>query len=405
MLKAAFWVSALFTLATGNLMAAEGPSIPLNPDDVSIDTWQQVREDLKDRTPGLVDVQRYPGHYTWLGIPTFFRLPIALTPADLEAGQVDVAIMGAESASDPRARSWGPAEMRNPRNMQVMGWGSFLTGSMHTLLNPFETMTVVDYGDAPNEPFSLERTLAAVRTYVSDIAGVKLKNGYNTIPFIVGGAHALEYPNVAGLTDVYGKGNVGVVHFDAHADTSSFGFGHYVTHGNPVRALIQEGFVEGEDYIQVGLRGYYMDEAGANWMREQNMRYHTMVEIESRGWDAVIEEVIREARAAAEYMHISFDIDAVDPAYMPGTYTPEPGGMTTIQAMTVVRRLCAESNVVGFDIVELKPESDPTYRTMQAASRIMHSCLDGIALRRAGIDAPDYRHPLTVDDGFPAEDG
>ena len=148
-----------------------------------------------------------------------------------------------------------------------------------------------------------------------------------------------------------------------------------------------------------------MDEDGIQWMRDHNMRYHTMVEIESRGWEAVIEDVIAEAQAAAEYMHISFDIDVVDPAYMPGTYTPEPGGLTSIQAMTVVRRLCAESNVVGFDIVELKPEGDTTYQTIQAASRILHSCLDGIALRTEGIATPDYRHELTADDSFPAEDG
>ena len=167
----------------------------------------------------------------------------------------------------------------------------------------------------------------------------------------------------------------------------------------PTRYPARSGDIPGENYIQVRLRGYYLDEDGFQWMRDNNMRYHTMVEIEQRGWDAVLEDVIREANEHAEFLHISFDIDAVDPAYMPGTYTPEPGGMTTIQAMTIVRRLCAESNVVSFDIVELKPESDQTTNTMQAASRIMHSCLDGIALRKEGILEPDFRHPLAVDDG------
>lgn len=373
--------------------------IPLNPDDPYFDLWKQLREDLDDREPGLINVQRFAGHYNWIGIPTFFRLPIALTPADLAAGQVDVAIMGAESAGDARARSYGPAEMRNPRNMQYIGWGVMLSGSMHTLLNPFDVLTVVDYGDAPNEPLSVYRTVKEVRRYVRDIASVTLEDGSHTIPFIVGGSHALEYPNVAGLVDVYGPGNVGVIHFDAHADTTSGAFGHLYSHGNPVYRLITEGLIPGENYIQVGLRGYYMDEDGFRWMRDHRMRYHTMVEIEQRGWDAVLDDVIREANESAEFLHISFDIDAVDPAYMPGTYTPEPGGLTTIQAMTIVRRLCAESNVVGFDIVELKPESDPTTNTMQAASRIMHSCLDGIALRKEGITEPDFRHPLAVDDG------
>lgn len=385
--------------------------IPLDPEDPYYNLWRQLRADQPDtsdlakRPPGPINVQRFTGHYNWVGIPTFFRLPVALNPEDLEVGQVNVAIMGAETAGDARARSYGPAEMRNPRNQQYMGWGKMLSGSMHTLLSPFDVLNVVDYGDAPNEPYSVYRTVLEVRKYVAGIAGVKLQDGSHTIPFIVGGSHALEYPNVAGLTDVYGKGNVGVIHFDAHADTVQGGFGHTYTHGNPVYRLITEGLVNGKNYIQVGLRGYYLDEDGAEWMREQGMRYHTMVEIEKRGWDAVLEDVIREAQDGAEYLHISFDIDVVDPAYMPGTYTPEPGGINTTQAMTIVRRLCAESNVVGFDIVELKPESDPTTRTIQAASRILHSCLDGIALRKMGITEPDYRHELTVEDGYPSDSG
>ncbi len=389
----------------------EKPYIPLDPKDPYYNIWRQLRDDFvfntsdleSERKPGPINVQRFAGHYNWIGIPTFFRLPVALTPEDLEAGKVDVAIMGAESAGDARARSYGPAEMRNPRNQQYIGWGKMLSGSMHTLINPFDVLNVVDYGDAPNEPMSVYRTVNEVRKYVRDIAGVQFEDSEgvtrHTIPFIVGGSHALEFPNVAALTDVYGKGNVGVIHFDAHADTTSGGFGHTYTHGNPVYRLIEDGYVDGKNYIQVGLRGYYMDEDGLAWMRKHRMRYHTMVEIEKRGWDAVLEDVIDEAQDGAEYLHISFDIDVVDPSYMPGTYTPEPGGITTIQAMTVVRRLCAESNVVGFDIVELKPESDPTYRTIQAASRILHSCLDGVALRRKGITEPDYRHPETVDDG------
>lgn len=386
----------------------EDAFIPLDKDDKYFNIWQDLRDDLgTEREPGPINVQRFAGHYNWIGIPTFFRLPVALTPADLRAGKVDVAIMGAESAGDPRARSYGPAEMRNPANQQYIGWGTMLSGSMHTLLNPFDHLNVVDYGDAPNEPLSVYRTVLAVKDYVEEIASVTFEDEdgitRHTIPFIVGGSHALEYPNVAGLVAAYkDEGTVGVIHFDAHADITQGGFGHYYTHGNPVYKLVEEGLIEGKNYIQIGLRGYYMDQDGLDWMRENGMRYHTMVEIEKRGWDAVLEDVIREANQGADFLHISFDIDVVDPAYMPGTYTPEPGGITTIQAMTIVRRLCAESNVVGFDIVELKPESDPTYRTIQAASRIMHSCLDGITLRREGITEPDYRHPDTVEDGFPS---
>ena len=96
-----------------------------------------------------------------------------------------------------------------------------------------------------------------------------------------------------------------------------------------MKRLIVEGHVPGKNYIQVALRGYYPDEETFDWMRKEGFRYHTMAEVERRGWGAVMEDVIREAKDGPEYLFISFDIDAIDPAYTPGTGTPEPGGLTT----------------------------------------------------------------------------
>ena len=163
------------------------------------------------------------------------------------------------------------------------------------------------------------------------------------------------YPDVAGLVDVYGKGNVGVIHFDAHHDAVENYFGHMVAHSMPVFKLINEGLVPGKNFIQVGLRGYAPDAEGFEWMRKQGIRYHSMTEVERRGWDAVLTDAIKEAKDGPEYLFISFDIDCLDPVYMPGTSTPEPGGMTIHEALNIVRRLCAETNVVGMDMVELRP--------------------------------------------------
>ena len=160
------------------------------------------------------------------------------------------------------------------------------------------------------------------------------------------------YPDVAALTDVYGKGNVGVIHFDAHYDAGKYMMGHLISHGMPVYRLIEEGLVPGKNFIQVALRGYYPDEESFKWMREQGFRYHTMAEIEQRGFPAVMEDVIKEAKDGPEYLFVSFDIDTLDPSYVPGTGTPEPGGLTPREAFPIVRRLCAESNVVGFELVE-----------------------------------------------------
>jgi len=134
-------------------------------------------------------------------------------------------------------------------------------------------------------------------------------------------------------------------------------------------------------------------------MREQQFRYHTMSEIIKRGWDAVIEDVIKEAQDGPEYLYISFDIDAMDPAFTSGTGTPEPGGMTNIQAFEIMRRLCAETNVIGVDVLEISPDDDPTKNTLLNSNRLIRNCLTGIAMRKKGVTEADYRSPLTVDDG------
>jgi agmatinase len=134
-------------------------------------------------------------------------------------------------------------------------------------------------------------------------------------------------------------------------------------------------------------------------MREQGFRYHTMAEIERRGFQAVMDDVIAEANDGPEYLFISFDIDALDPAFVPGTGTPEPGGLTPREAFPIVRRLCAESNVVGFELVELSPMLDPTYVSALNANRLIRECMTGIAMRKKGLTDEHYLSPLTVDDG------
>ena len=382
--------------------AKEGvePVIPLDKTDPTYDLWKKMREDLADgREPGPIDIQRYYGGVGWNGIPTFFRLPVALLPADLKAGDVDVAFLGGytDMGGGFRGAAYGPNALRAVQD--YLTWGAYSMSHMHTMVNPFEEMTIVDYGDAPVDPFSTERSVHAIRDMVREIASVKRSDGSNVIPIIVGGDHSLMYPDVAGLADVYGKGKIGVIHFDAHYDASKAMFGHLTTHGTPVYRLIKEGHVEGKNFIQVALRGYYPDAESFEWMREQGFRYHPMAEVEKRGWDAVMEDVIREANDGTDYIFVSFDIDAIDPAYTPGTGTPEPGGLTTREAFPLIRRLCAESNVIGFELVEFLPYRDPGYTTALNCNRILREALVGMAMRKKGITQKHYLSPLTSDDG------
>ncbi len=129
------------------------PVIPLNVNDPTYDLWRKRRNDLsKGREPGPIDIQRYPGGMAWQGIPTFFRLPVALLPADLRAGEVDVAIISAHTdmGTGTRGTSRGPNDLR--ANGDVYGtWGAYSMPHMGTMINPFEELTVVDYGDAPTD--------------------------------------------------------------------------------------------------------------------------------------------------------------------------------------------------------------------------------------------------------------
>lgn len=159
----------------------------------------------------------------------------------------------------------------------------------HVRVDPLDVLRVVDYGDAPVDPLSIDNSMEPIRKMVREVVEV------GAIPIVLGGDHSILLPDAAALTDVYGKGKVGVIHFDAHADCSPEVLGHLVAHGTPVRRLIEDGYVEGKNFIQVGLRGYYPDDALLAWMREQGLRSHFMAEIERNGFGPVMDRAIDEA--------------------------------------------------------------------------------------------------------------
>ena len=367
-------------------------SIPLNPNDPSFDPWAQLRDPANDpdREPGPF----YPGRLRNAGVLTFFNLPIAINPADLTAGNVDVAILGAplDMGVGMRGTAFGPGSLRE--SLGVSGGGGL--PHMHVGVAWKRELRVVDYGNSPIDRLSVERSMPPVRKLVREIAST------GAIPLVIGGDHSLEYPDVAGVADVYGKENVGVIHFDAHYDAAAEGYsGHLISHAQPIYRLIEEGHILGSNYIQVGLRGYWPGAEGFQWMRENNFRYHTMVEIERDGWDVVMQRILAEANDGPEYLYVSFDIDVLDPAYASGTGTPEPGGLTTREVFPLVRALCTENNLVGFELVELNPLVDPGYTTVMNANRLVQECLTGIAMRKTGITDGSYLNPLTVEDAVP----
>jgi agmatinase len=371
----------------------------LNRDDPTFNLWKTLRDDLSEgREPGPINIQKYPGGFGFNGIPSFFRLPIALTPEDLVAGEVDVLIMGehTDMGGGMRGTAFGPNAVRNSN--RYLPWGVYTGPHGHVMVDPFKELTIVDYGDAPIEPWSTERSVGAIREHLRDALAVETKPGRRVIPILVGGDHSLLYSNAAAMADTYGKESFAVVHFDAHQDGSRAFLGHLWGHGQPIWALMREKHLRGDQFIQIGLRGFRPDEEDLKWMRDEGFRYHHMAEIERRGFEAVMNDVLKEAKQS-DKIYISVDIDVLDPAYAPGTGTPEPGGLTTRELFPIVRRLCAETNVIGFELVELGPLVDPTYVSAQAAHRIIRECLTGLAMNKVGLTEEHYLSPFTVDDG------
>jgi agmatinase len=317
--------------------------------------------------------------YVFGGLRTFGQRPLLTDPEQLDAWRPDVAIVGApfdlSTTNRPGAR-FGPKAIRGD---------AYEPGTYHLDLGIeiFEHLEVIDYGDAFCPHGQTERSHANIRARVHDVASRGI------VPIILGGDHSITWPAATAVADVHGYGNVGVVHFDAHADTADIIDGNLASHGTPMRRLIESGAVPGDRFVQVGLRGYWPPAETFAWMREQGMVWHTMHEIWERGFKAVMADAVREALERADLLYISLDVDSLDPSFAPGTGTPEPGGIVTADLLRMVRQLCLDHEVVGMDVVEVAPAYDVSELTVNVAHRMVFEALAGMAERRRRASAAD----------------
>ena len=199
---------------------------------------------------------------------------------------------------------------------------------------------------------------------------------------VIGGDHSITYPSATAVADAYGRGRVGLVHFDAHADTGRESWGNLASHATPMRRLIETGAIPGKNFVQLGLRGYWPEKETFDWMREQGMRWHLMGELLDRGVDTVVDQAIGEALDGPEFVYISVDIDVLDPGFAPGTGTPEPGGMLPADLLRTIRKIVLRSNVVAMDVVEVSPPYDHAEITSQNANRCILEAISALAVKR-----------------------
>ena len=240
-------------------------------------------------------------------------------------------------------------------------------------VDAFAELRVVDFGDAPVLPADAARSHAAIEQTVGAVVAAGL------IPIVLGGDHSIAEPDVRACAKRHGP--VGLVHFDTHTDTGTQVFGVEVSHGTPMFRLVRDGHVDPRRYVQIGLRGYWPGEAEFAWQADQGITAFFMHDVRDLGIDAVVERAV--ASVGAGPVFLSVDIDVLDPAFAPGTGTPEPGGMTSVDLLKAVRTVAVQLELVGADVVEVIPTAvGSADLTALVAERIVREILTGIALRR-----------------------
>jgi agmatinase len=312
------------------------------------------------RELGLPDKPDYAGLLTYAG------MPYTQDPSELSG--VDVAIVGAPTddlVSDRPGTRFGPRAIRA---------ASCPPGPhLEAKVDAFAELKVVDFGDAAVVPADPATTHLQIEKTVAQVVGA------GALPLVLGGDHSITEPNVRAVAAQ--RGPVGVVHFDTHTDTGTEVFGVERSHGTPMYRLVRDGHVDPRRYVQIGLRGYWPGETELAWQREQGITAFFMHDVRDLGIREVVDRAVATLGDGPAFLTV--DVDVLDPAFAPGTGTPEPGGMTSADLLWACREVARRVELVGADVVEVLPtaigSADPT---ALVADRIVRETLTGIALRR-----------------------
>jgi agmatinase len=300
------------------------------------------------------------------GLLTYAGMPYTEDPAEL-AG-VDVAIIGA--AMDELV-SETPGARNGPRAIRAAGGlpGPHLEAGIDAMAE----LRVVDFGDAPVIPADPVASHAAILRTVGEAVDA------GTIPIVLGGDHSIAEPDIRACAERHGP--LGLLHFDTHTDTATQVLGVELSHGTPMYHLVRDGHVDPRRYAQVGLRGYWPGPQEWAWQKQQGITAIPMHEVHEQGIAAALERALGVVGEGPAFL--SVDVDVLDPAFAPGTGTPEPGGMTPVDLLWACRRAAERLALVGADVVEVLPSRiGSTDLTALVADRIVREMLTGIALRR-----------------------
>lgn len=315
-----------------------------------------------------------------IGQPDFTRLPrfaapatFAALPAPGEVSDLDVAIVGVPYDSGVSYRPgtrFGPAHIRNaskllrPYNPEADAW-------------PFQSQQIADFGDIGINPYNIDEAITTIERSMRAV----LERSPRLL--VLGGDHSIALPTLRALHAVHGP--IAVVHFDAHLDTWDTYFNTPILHGTPFRRASEEGLLDREACMHIGTRGGLYAPGDMDDDRALGFATVRCEEIEFTGLSGAIEKL--KARVGQRPVYVSVDIDVLDPAFAPGTGTPESGGLTSRELLTMLRSMNS-LNVVGGDIVEVSPAYDHADITGLAAAHVGYEILSAIA---PAVDLSSFR--------------
>jgi len=294
-----------------------------------------------------VNAMEYP---RFAGVPTFMRLPHIA-----DAKRLDVALVGIPFDGGV---SYRPGPRFGPRHVRDQ---SALIRPYNPVLNvsPFSQLRVADYGDIATNPLSIEDTFQRITSELNTILGAA------AVPLCVGGDHSILLPILRSIHATHGP--VALIQLDAHSDTWDEYWGVKYSHGTPVRRAIEEGLLDEPCILQIGLHGQWYDDQDLKFAERHRVQVITVEEFHEHGL-AVVREKLKAFQGRKTYL--SLDIDVVDPAFAPGTGTPQVGGLSSAQILSLVRAL-AGIHFVGADLVEVSPPFDSSDITSLLAANLL----------------------------------
>lgn len=295
------------------------------------------------------DMPRFGGRATMMRLPFVEKLE-----------ELDVAFVGIPldvGTSQRAGTRYGPRQIR-AESVMIRPY------NMATGAAPFDSLSVGDIGDVPINTYNLLKSVDIIEKYYDEL------NPHALIPLTLGGDHTLTLPILRSITKKHGP--VALIHVDAHTDTNDHMFGEKIAHGTTFRRAVEEGLLDCERVVQIGQRAQGYSSEDFKWGEDQGFQLVTAEQCWHKSLDSLMAEV-RE-KIGDKPVYISFDIDGIDPAWAPGTGTPEVGGLTSIQGLEIIRG-CRGLNIIGGDLVEVSPPYDVSGNTSQLAANYLYEML------------------------------